>query len=131
MTPVLDALDLAARVHGWLADDGDDDPLAAAVRLEVGGGANVLDALALAGDVAMQRSSAIVVLPESERPAGAGAGIDEDGPGQPLAGWVPPGADRPLSYAGGRLTQVPELRQGGKAWWADDYTLTVWLPHGG
>lgn len=37
----------------------------------------------------------------------------------------------PLRYAGGRLTAIGELIQGARAWWADDYTLPVWLPHGG
>lgn len=35
----------------------------------------------------------------------------------------------PLRYAGGRLTAIGELIQGGRAWWADDYTIPVWLPY--
>lgn len=34
----------------------------------------------------------------------------------------------PLRSAGGRLTAIGELIQGGRAWWADDYTIPVWLP---
>lgn len=46
-----------------------------------------------------------------------------------LAGWVPPcGGGLPLQLAGGRLVELAELREG-RAWWADDYRLTVWLPH--
>lgn len=43
---------------------------------------------------------------------------------RPVAPYV-----APLRYAGGRLTAIGELIQGGKAWWADDYTIPVWLPH--
>ena len=42
---------------------------------------------------------------------------------------MPPGAIAPLRFAGGRLTAIGELVQGGRAWWADDYTLPVWLPY--
>ena len=47
---------------------------------------------------------------------------------QALAGWVPVGALEPLRYAGGRLTEIAELRQG-RAWWQDDYTVSQWLPY--
>lgn len=43
---------------------------------------------------------------------------------RPVAPYV-----APLRYAGGRLTAIGELIQGGKAWWADDYTIPVWLPY--
>lgn len=58
---------------------------------------------------------------------------DPDDPGDPVAVLmdVRPVAPyvAPLRYAGGRLTAIGELIQGGRAWWADDYTIPVWLPH--
>ena len=45
-----------------------------------------------------------------------------------LAGRVPAGALEPLRYAGGRLVEIAELRQG-RAWWQDDYTVSQWLAY--
>ena len=45
-----------------------------------------------------------------------------------LAGWVPPCSGLPLTFFGGRLVELAQLREG-RAWWADDYRLPAWLPH--
>ena len=60
-----------------------------------------------------QRGGEVVVAP--------GRTVEGDRPVYPYVA--------PLRYAGGRLTAIGELIQGGRAWWADDYTIPVWLPH--
>ena len=130
---VLPAAEQAGGAGGDVEEDGPGQPLtlrvnvlhiAATINTRGGGDAvPTLDRLrdptraALAGwnPPCVERDGEVIVAPDERE--------ERDRPVHPYTA--------PLRYAGGRLTAIGELIQGGKAWWADDYTLPVWLPHGG